>query len=714
MIKTTLLTSLFCALPIAGTLRAAEAQQPGKPNILIILTDDQGYADLGANGADGDVRTPNLDQLAGEGVLFTNGYTTAPQCVPSRAGIISCRHQNAFGLEDNLKGPLAHDEYTIAERLLPPLPLDLGRPGTLIKGGNPDPGNPAKGKAKDHTSSASQPGGCPGVPWPATDGLGRTLPLEAEAGPPKPNRTVGIFYFPWLEGKSPVYDITKLLSADPAAPAYGPVHAFHFWGEPLFGYYRSDDESVIRKHAQMLADAAVDVLFFDVTNALTYDDTCRTLCRVFTEMRNRGERTPQIAFLANTKHEKVVDHLMKTFYSANLHPDLWFRWKGKPLLLTPGDRLPAGTNDFFSIRHSWAWSAPNGWFGDGRDKWPWLDHTPQKFGWHESPEQAEELPVAVAEHPIANIGRSFHDGIQPPPEQTESELGLYFNEQWTRALEVDPELVFVTGWNEWIAQRFLKEEGKAPNKMCGKPLQPGDTFFVDAFNQEFSRDIEPMKGGHGDNYYYQLVNFIRRYKGVPALPAVAGGPVAIDGRFDDWRAVTPEFSDTLGDPVRRNHPGWKGQPNFVNTTGRNDLASAKVSRDDKNIYFYARTADPLTPRADQNWMLLFIDADQNPKTGWLGYDFVVNRTSPDATTAALERNLGGYRWGDPVSVPCRTEGNEIELNIPSDGLKIPPGAGLDFKWADNIQQTGEWSDFTLNGDAAPNDRFNFRAILCNN
>jgi uncharacterized sulfatase len=102
---------------IAGLAAITTAAAESKPNILIILTDDHGYADLGANGADPDVRTPNLDELAGQGVLFSNGYTTAPQCVPSRAGIISCRHQNSFGLEDNLNGPLSHDEYTIAERL---------------------------------------------------------------------------------------------------------------------------------------------------------------------------------------------------------------------------------------------------------------------------------------------------------------------------------------------------------------------------------------------------------------------------------------------------------------------------------------------------------------------------------------------------------------------------------------------------------------------
>ena len=59
-----------------------------------------------------------------------------------------------------------------------------------------------------------------------------------------------------------------------------------------------------------------------------------------------------------------------------------------------------------------------------------------------------------------------------------------------------------------------------------------------------------------------------------------------------------------------------------------------------------------------------------------------------------------------------TSGNELELSIPRELLKIKTlRATLDFKWADNMEQTGEPSDFTLNGDAAPNDRFNYRAVL---
>ena len=106
-------------------------------------------------------------------------------------------------------------------------------------------------------------------------------------------------------------------------------------------------------------------------------------------------------------------------------------------------------------------------------------------------------------------------------------------------------------------------------------------------------------------------------------------------------------------------------------------------------------------------MVLFLDTDADTKTGWLGYDFVVNR----AGVGKLERSTGaGFVWQAAGEVKWRVQGNEMELTIPwkALGLKSPP-ARLDFKWADNCLQAGDWTDFTLNGDAAPNDRFNFRA-----
>jgi hypothetical protein len=79
------LNLLFGALCVSSSLSASAET----PNILIVFTDDHGYADLGILKNDPDVRTPNVDRLAGEGVLFTRGYSTAPQCVPSRAGLVS-------------------------------------------------------------------------------------------------------------------------------------------------------------------------------------------------------------------------------------------------------------------------------------------------------------------------------------------------------------------------------------------------------------------------------------------------------------------------------------------------------------------------------------------------------------------------------------------------------------------------------------------------
>lgn len=106
---------LRCFLALFLTSLAAHAAD--KPNIILIYSDDHGWADLGVQGSDQDIRTPHLDALARDGVRFTRGYVTAPQCVPSRAGVLTGRYQQRFGVEDNNKGPLPLAELTLAERL---------------------------------------------------------------------------------------------------------------------------------------------------------------------------------------------------------------------------------------------------------------------------------------------------------------------------------------------------------------------------------------------------------------------------------------------------------------------------------------------------------------------------------------------------------------------------------------------------------------------
>src|SRR5688500_321362 len=90
-----------------------------KPNILIFLSDDVGWAEYGFQGAK-DIPTPNIDRIAANGVKFTNGYVSGPYCSPTRAGLMTGRYQTRFGHEFNSGGPnfgLPLTEKTIADRL---------------------------------------------------------------------------------------------------------------------------------------------------------------------------------------------------------------------------------------------------------------------------------------------------------------------------------------------------------------------------------------------------------------------------------------------------------------------------------------------------------------------------------------------------------------------------------------------------------------------
>ncbi len=116
---------LFTGLLASNSWAANSAKLPSlealagvdQPNIVVILTDDHGWPDVGAQGILKDIKTPHTDKLAEGGVRFTSGYSTAAQCRPARAGIVTGRYQNKFGLVNNQTYALPWEEYTMAERL---------------------------------------------------------------------------------------------------------------------------------------------------------------------------------------------------------------------------------------------------------------------------------------------------------------------------------------------------------------------------------------------------------------------------------------------------------------------------------------------------------------------------------------------------------------------------------------------------------------------
>jgi hypothetical protein len=550
--------------------------------------------------------------------------------------------------------------------------------------------------------------------WAATDGLGRKLPTGAEVGRPRGDRFVGMFYFLWLGahagGEGP-FDVGRILANDPDAakkdstPPWGPVGTYHHWGEPLFGYYRSDDSWVLRKHARMLADAGVDTLIFDASNGHTYKGEYTALLKAFGEVRKEGGRTPQVAFLVPFWDPTAsANKLYEDLYAKGLHEDLWFRWDGRPLLLADPDKVDPKLREFFTLRRP----QPSYFDGPGKpDMWSWLEVYPQHV-FTNSRGEKEQMSVGVGQNAVGDRlgsmsepgarGRSFHGGRRDERPGAVN-WGLNVQEQWDRALSEDPKFVFVTGWNEWIAGRH--------NSFGGISTPP---MFVDLYDQEHSRDIEPMKGGHGDNYYYQLVANVRRFKGVRPVPAAsAAKTIDLAGAYDQWADVGPEYVDDAGDVGHRDHPGYNGATRYVDTSGRNDLTSMKVARDEKNVYFYAATADPMTSHTDPNWMVLFINADRDAATGWEGYDFAVNLRVQGADTSVLQFTRNGWNWVPRATVRMRQEGNQLMIAVPRDllGIDGTRPVEFEFKWADNFGADDDINGFTTSGDAAPPGRFNY-------
>ena len=580
--------------------------------------------------------------------------------------------------------------------------------------------------------------------WVASDALGRVMPtaLETPLRTDKP-RTVGIFYITWHdEGKFNLRapyggDVTRTLQEAPEARLQADHPAWKewsmHWGEPEAGYFLSQDRWLIRRDLSMLSDAGVDVLILDVTNAVLYWDEWAVLFDEMQQMRDLGNPVPKFCFWAfNGNVVNVVNQLYERIYKKGIAQDFWFQWQGKPLLLynaepdhdANGGGYNAGTypqeiHDFFTLRNMW-W----GYYEWGGHRYVGTEDN-WSFGYEMNDErvaalqpkdlaarhqgQFEEMAVTPAQHPISITGKSWRRGTKEPslnqydlPDSTyvpwlgqtvahPEGYGIYFQDRWDEALSVDPDFIYINDWNEWTAGKY--RSGLAP----GSETVPGPTtflgrenpfYFVDQYNAEFNRSIQPMKGGYTDNYYMQMVQNIRRYKGVRSQPITSG------------YNIPSTYYDTRGDNIHRNHNGYGGL-HYTDTTGRNDIVKTNVWVTKKEIVFQVTTAEKLTPVTDRNWMLLYIDTDTS-SSGWEGFDYLVQ-------DCHLHRyNTLSQQWQAVTMVTLQTEGNQLTITIPRKSLCLKGESfTLDFKWADNPTDITDIISVSTTGDTAPNRRFRY-------
>ena len=581
--------------------------------------------------------------------------------------------------------------------------------------------------------------------WTAHDALDRVVADNAKAGTPKDNRYVGLFYFLcWVGAGGTVQDNTKLyleLGAKDAIKYIEDYGGEAYWAEPYFGYYRNTDTWVYRKHAYMLEAAGVDFIYLDVSNAEVFIPGHTALFDTWLEMRREGIDTPQIVFFNGDTPATFQTNMQKLFTTVysdenwDKYSELFFLWEGKPLIFgnysgLSGD-VKKKVDARFTVRGSWAWV-------DQDNYWAWLQEYQyhpessnrvaemQNGGWGRDAEgNKEALSVAMGHHPSSSKGRSFVNGRQPNNNKRDMEFssveragqGLCFASQFgavsyflnKEIAAEQPFVMMITGWNEWIAGCFHSDNSQNMANSTAK------FSYVDQFNPEFSRDGEPMRNqdgyGIGDNYYYQMVDYIRQYKGIAATPAADDQTTVNIYKLSDWDAIDMAYTDSLYDIEHRNTVSYDARYRYINNTGRNDIDYAKVSQDSENLYFLVKTSHDIIIDNDADWMNLYLNVDGDITTGWEGYDFVLNRDR-DSFAVTVERFKDNTFETEVVGgAYYYLEGAYMALRLSKEVIGVEGKISeMIFKWADNSVNNGDPMAFMDLGDAAPDNRFGFRYI----
>ncbi len=268
-------------------------------------------------------------------------------------------------------------------------------------------------------------------------------------------------------------------------------------------------------------------------------------------------------------------------------------------------------------------------------------------------------------------------------------------EQWEHALELDPDYVFVTGWNEWLM-------GKFPGKPWIWDEDSTQIAFVDQYDREHSRDIEPDCDGYLDSYYLQLCANIRRFKGVAHVDRDAAPMELAAGEIEKLKEALPAYLSHAGTEARRDFQGLGKADRYVNHSGRNNIVEARVAYDGRKVHFLAICRDEILPAPTEavNPMTLLLDTDRDKATGWEGYDFKI-------TDGLL------YGWQDGAfreiaAVEAVQRGNALMVTVDREllGLSGEGKPTFEFKWIDSIG-LDDVMNFYRDGDAAPFGRFNF-------
>ena len=562
-----------------------------------------------------------------------------------------------------------------------------------------------------------------------TDALGREIvEKSSDTGT---TRYVGIFYSLWLgqhkDGQTDIYDITKILQTEggemrlrDTSVDYDDtrVNEFHFFAEPLYGYYSMEDPWVLVRHMELLTLAGIDYLCCDMTNTVIYPQVGHKLIRVLLAFQEQGFDPPKLMFYTNSASGSTVNKIYNEYYKD--HPEydsVWFKPNGKPAIVGvtsqnggaseefgKANLISAEMEEYFDVFESqWPTSMMTGAI-EHENALPWMSwYYPQ----HIHP-QSKAINVSIAQHSPAKISYSAKD---PRSSRAYDHVNDWLDDDFTAGANFETEWktvfdslgrgeiienVLVTGWNEWMAI-------KTPYN--------GEVSYCDGWNDEYSRDAEMMKGSCGDNFYLQLVRNLREYKYVKGLHykyQTATVDIHDPSQLFFWEGVKAHYVDFRGDAISRNFEDAVGKGRYTDFSNRNDITDVKVVHDASNLYLYVKTAEDVTAHGegDEKWMNVLIGAGE-AENSFNGFNFLVNRRpGKDGKTSVEECLGGGYRWKDAGEAEYAVYGDVILYQIPLSLLGLTKdNCYIRLKVCDNVTNPDDIMEYYISGDCAPIGRF---------
>lgn len=562
-----------------------------------------------------------------------------------------------------------------------------------------------------------------------TDSLGRSFgPVDGVKSDKK--REVGMFYFVCLgghngSGQDGIYDNNKITNGgtdlseflDPTSQI-SPIGQNHFTAEPIWGYYRSDDPWVIRKQLEMLGMAGIDYITFDVSNNVYYEDAVDQVVEIAREFTEKGFQIPKLSFYCNNAWDRAgIKYLYERYYSKPEYQNIWYCINGKPMITKMVDT-------------SWE-SSDNGW--DANDplketlknyfyfldrQWPNEEAHDNPLPWMEwtYPQRTYKngfMSVSAAQHVnsrMSEVSTAHGKGWSPetnsnPENRTDWVAGQNFQSQWQTVYDNDSEVgnVFLTGWNEWVAQKSYDQYYPEP-------------YMVDNFNAEFSRDLEPVKStainSPSDNFYMQTIQNIRQWKYTPAQHYIYPEQYIDIRNFDEtqWKDAST-YIDITGDATRRDSYNFAKTGKYTDTSNRNDIESVSVIRDEHYLYFRITTKDfiELAEDGDKSWMNIYIKTQNGGDDSLHGYQYVINRQLLPGGKTTVYKSKGGNAYTKTGEGRYEVKENVLQVKVPLYTLGLGgKNYDIEFKVTDNIQNPANIDNFYTKGDAAPIGRLSYK------